>query len=94
MMQAVISSHLMAAELESLEAEIARLRVPAAETEALMRMNLSSHSAQTLADCKHLEVTLQAVRCEHCSGCRIQRVANRRRAGAQPPPAFSLRRMR
>ena len=65
LMGSVISQHLLCAELGSLEAEIARLRVPAAETEALMRMNLSANSSQTLADCKHLEVTLQAVRCEH-----------------------------
>ena len=62
LMSSVISTHLLSAELGSLEAEIARLRVPAAETEALMRMNLSVNSSQTLADCKHLEVTLQAVR--------------------------------
>ena len=36
-----------------------------AEAEAHMRMQMQSAHAENLADCKHLEVTLQTVRCEH-----------------------------
>ena len=64
-MVAIISQHLLASELQLTEGQLQRLRLPAGEAEAAMRMGLSSANVQTLADCKHLEVTLQAVRCEH-----------------------------
>ena len=65
LMVGVISQHLLATELHQLEIQLARLRVPAPESEALMRLQVGASNSQTLADCKHLEVTLQAARCEH-----------------------------
>ena len=64
MMVAVISQHLLSSELGQLETQLARLNAPQAELEALMRMGLTANSAETLADCRHVEMTLQAVRCE------------------------------
>ena len=66
-MVSVISQHLLSSELHEMEAEVARLRAPSSEALATMRMQLSATHAQTLAECKHLEVTLQTVRCEHTS---------------------------
>ena len=64
-MTCVISQHLLASELGAVETQMARLRAPLGDSEALMRMSLASNQEHTLSDCKHLEVTLQAVRCEH-----------------------------
>ena len=64
-MVGVISQHLLSTELQSVETQLARLRTPAAESEALLRVEIGQAQAQTMADCKHLEVTLQATRCEH-----------------------------
>ena len=65
LMVAVISQHLLASELGQMESQVSTLRAPLGEAEATMRMSLSAAQEQTLADCKHLEATLQAVRCEH-----------------------------
>jgi hypothetical protein len=64
-MVSIISQHLLSTELGQVEAHLARLETPPDESAALMRMTMSASSEQTLSDCKHLEVTLQAVRCEH-----------------------------
>ena len=64
-MAAIISQHLLSTELNQVEAENERLQTPADDAQVLMRMSMNAANEETLADCKHLEVTLQAVRCEH-----------------------------
>ena len=65
LMVGVISQHLLSSEMQSLETQLARLRMPVAESSTAMRLQIGAVHAQTAADCKHLEVTLQAARCEH-----------------------------
>ena len=65
MLTAVIAQHLMASEIHHMEGQLATLRTPVGEAEATLRMSMSATQQETLNDCRHLEVTLQAVRCEH-----------------------------
>ena len=62
---AVIMQHLLSAELQQLEHELALRAAPAHATTGLLQMEMKASNMQTQADCKHLEVTLQAARCEH-----------------------------
>ncbi|KOO27869.1 hypothetical protein Ctob_013800 [Chrysochromulina tobinii] len=55
LMIAVISQHLLASELHSLEEQVVLLRTPAEESEALLRLEIGNAQAKTMADCKHLE---------------------------------------
>jgi hypothetical protein len=78
LMIAVISQHLLASELHSLEEQVVLLRTPAEESEALLRLEIGNAQAKTMADCKHLEVTLQAARCEHTAAdAALQRALER-----------------
>lgn len=61
---AVIMQHLLSSELQQLEQELALHAVPS-QTTRLLQMELKAANMQTQADCKHLEVTLAAARCEH-----------------------------
>ncbi|KAL1512081.1 hypothetical protein AB1Y20_005353 [Prymnesium parvum] len=64
-MHSIIAQHLLASELGLLESTIARISASPSSAERLMRQEISAMQAQTLADVRHLEVTLQAARCEH-----------------------------
>eukprot|EP00908_Phaeocystis_cordata_P001999 Transcript_12150.p1 GENE.Transcript_12150~~Transcript_12150.p1 ORF type:complete len:369 (-),score=87.56 Transcript_12150:60-1166(-) len=64
-MEAIIVQHLLSTELQSLEIELARRSASSETASGLLRMQTRAAHLQTQADCKHLEVTLQAARCEH-----------------------------
>ena len=64
LMVGVISQHLLSAELQAVEGQLARATTPLGQAEAQMRMLAQSSRNETAADCQHLEVTLQAARCE------------------------------
>ena len=64
-MEAIIVQHLLSTELQSLEIELARRSASSEAASGLLRMQTRAAHLQTQADCKHLEVTLQAARCEH-----------------------------
>ena len=65
LMEAIIVQHLLSTELQSLEIELARRSASSEKASGLLRMQTRAAHLQTQADCKHLEVTLQAARCEH-----------------------------
>ena len=65
MMHSIISQHLLASELGLLEGTIAQLIGSSSAAEKSMRTEVAGLQAMTQSDCKHLEVTLQAARCEH-----------------------------
>lgn len=64
-MHSIIAQHLLASEIGLLEATLARHSGSPSSTARILHNEVISAQSQTQADCRHLEVTLQAVRCEH-----------------------------
>ena len=72
---AVIMQHLLSRELQQLEQELALRTAPAHVATGLLQMEMKASNMQTQADCKHLEVTLQAARCEHTTADTVMQNA-------------------
>ena len=66
-MEAVIIQHLLSTELALLENELARKTAPSGPATQLLQTHTHDAHMQAQADCKHLEATVQAARCEHAA---------------------------
>ena len=64
-MHSIIAQHLLASEIGLLETTLARRSSSPSAASRIMHNEVSAVQSQTQADCRHLEVTLQAARCEH-----------------------------
>ena len=65
LLAAVISQHLLASELASLEQQCARLQAPATHDTHAAKHPLEAARSSNISDCRHLEMSLQSLRCEH-----------------------------
>ena len=66
-MEAVIIQHLLSTELKLLEQELVHKSAPSGPATHLLRTHTRAAHIQVQADCKHLEATVAAARCEHAA---------------------------